>query len=154
MTSEEVYQKALNLTLSYEGGYSNHPEDPGKATMRGITQSTFSAWLIGRGLPERDVREITDEEVKTIYRLYWEGVGGDRLPAGLAVVAFDIAVNSGTSRALRWMAEGADDPVSLTVRRMEHYTNLEELWPTFGRGWSRRAYGVLGVANQLERGQT
>lgn len=151
MTPDEVFEQALALTLSFEGGLSDDVNDPGGRTMKGVTQRTYDDYLTSLGEPSKDVAFITDAELKDIYgSRYWNAIGGDDLPPGLALVAFDVAVNHGPRRALEWLQEGASTPVSITVRRMQHYVALTELWPRFGRGWARRAYAVLDAADKLE----
>lgn len=149
--SFDPFATALELTLSFEGGLSDDPRDPGGRTMRGVTQRTFDRYLANIGAAPRDVATITDAELGQIYRSgYWDAVGADALPPGLALVAFDCAVNHGPRRALEWLREGATTPVGMTVRRMQHYTDLTELWAVYGRGWARRAYAVLDAADRLE----
>ena len=78
------FPEALTLVLRHEGGYVNHPDDPGGATNKGVTQGTYNAFRRSRGLPTRSVRELTGDELKTVYRQnYWDKVLGDDLPAGV-----------------------------------------------------------------------
>ncbi len=158
------FERAFALLAVHEGGYSNHPDDPGGATNRGVTQRTYDSYRARHGLERRDVRQITDGEVAEIYRgQYWDAIRGDDLPAGVAYCVFDAAVNSGPGRALRWLqAEiGATvdgvignetlglaarrDPVRLIdgycARRLTFMKRLRH-WPTFQNGWSRRVAEV------------
>ena len=158
------FERAFALLAVHEGGYSNHPDDPGGATNRGVTQRTYDSYRARHGLERRDVRQITDAEVAEIYRgQYWDAIRGDDLPAGVAYCVFDAAVNSGPGRALRWLqAEiGAAvdgvignetlglaarrDPVRLIdgycARRLTFMKRLRH-WPTFQNGWSRRVAEV------------
>lgn len=151
LTPDEVYQKALTLTLAHEGDYSNHPLDPGKATMRGVTQATYDAWRKSQGWDDpKSVADIAEFELYAIYRSYWDYIEGDTLEPALALQAFDIAVNNGKSNAARWLAEGyGATPEKLYARRMRHYVALS-IWETFGKGWARRATDVLAAAQELE----
>lgn len=82
--------------------YMNHPADPGGATMMGITHRVYDAWRTSRGLPARDVRQIEDNEISSIYReQYWKLVRGDELPPGIDLAVFDFGVNSGPVQAIR-----------------------------------------------------
>ncbi len=108
-----AFEEALRIILRFEGGYSNDPKDPGGPTNRGITQKTYDAWRKAHGLPLQDVRYITNDEVRAIYREgYWQAAHCDSLPAPLNVVIFDIAVNSGVQRALRFLQEALGVPVT------------------------------------------
>jgi lysozyme family protein len=104
------FPACLAITLKYEGGYSDNPRDPGGPTCRGITQRVYDAYRHGP-LGYRSVRYIAENEVQDIYRhQYWDAIRGDDLPAGVDLIAFDIAVNSGPGRATQWLAASAGYP--------------------------------------------
>lgn len=160
---------ALALVLAHEGGFSNHPADPGGATNRGITQRVYDAYRKSRGLAVRSVRYISDDEVADIYnKNYWQLIKGDRLPAGLDYAVFDFAVNSGVSRAVKFLQKGlgfvGDDVDGIIGLRTEARIDAamrknEELvisnycadrltfvrglstFNVFGKGWTRRIIG-------------
>lgn len=96
------FQACLAETLHHEGLFSNHPADPGGATMKGVTQRVYDAYRERGGLPKRSVRHIEDAELGDIYRRqYWDAVRADELPTGVDLAAFDVAVNSGPARAAK-----------------------------------------------------
>jgi lysozyme family protein len=96
------FLKALEFSLRWEGGFSDHPADKGGATMKGITQATYDAYLRSIGAPSYPVKGIRDEEIEWIYRRnYWDEIKGDGLPFPLSIAVFDCAVNSGPSRSIR-----------------------------------------------------
>jgi lysozyme family protein len=109
--ADAAFGRALRFTLAYEGGYVNHPKDPGGATMKGITQATYNAWRRTRALAYRAVAYIRSEEVEEIYRRrYWQAVEGDTIASiseDLAVALFDFAVNSGPARAVKCLQRSA-----------------------------------------------
>lgn len=165
------FDDALKEVLKHEGGYVNHPKDPGGATNKGITQKTYDAWRKKQKLPTRSVREIERDEVEEIYRhQYWDKVRGDDLPSGVDYAVFDFAVNSGPARAAKCLqgilgvevdgkigpqtlaaADGADDIYvieSLCDRRMMFLQDLSS-WPTFGKGWTRRVNEVRALAKTM-----
>jgi len=156
------FEKALALVLEHEGGYVNHPKDPGGATMKGVTQAVYDAYRKMRGRPNQSVRLITDEELRAIYKFqYWDRVHGDFLPTGLDYAVFDFAVNSGVGRASKYLQAVlgvAQDGVigaktiaaissprntinALCDRRMGFLRNLKTFL-TFGKGWARRVQAV------------
>lgn len=97
-----TYRPGLQLVLAHEGGYVNHPADPGGATNKGVTQRVYDNYRRRKKLPLRSVRFIEDHEVEEIYRTgYWDEVKGDALPAGLDYAVFDYAVNSGAGKAVK-----------------------------------------------------
>lgn len=95
---------ALKLTAGAEGGYSNHPKDPGGPTMKGVTLATYTAYRRRRGKPNpsiADLKAISDAEVQDIFHLqYWNAVHGDELPAGVDILAADFGFNSGGAQAM------------------------------------------------------
>ena len=163
------FDKALAYVLEHEGGYVNHPRDPGGETNRGVTKAVYDAYRKVRARPIQSVKYITDAEVKAIYKFqYWDKVQGDYLPAGLDYAVFDFAVNSGVGRASKYLQAvlgvaqdgqiGAktlaaiDNPVAtinaLCDRRMAFLRNLGT-FITFGKGWTRRVQGVRAHALEM-----
>ena len=96
--SAESWGEAIRRLLASEGGYVNHPSDPGGPTNFGITIADYRRY--GKpGATAADVRAMKVDEVKAIYReKYWRAMRCDDLPAGVDYCAFDYAVNSGTGR--------------------------------------------------------
>ncbi len=154
------FHAALVHVLKYEGGYSDHPADPGGATNLGITIGVLAEHL-GRSVSKQEVRELTKSKAAEIYRRrYWEAASCGRLPDGLDLAVFDCAVNQGVGRATRFLqiaarvkADGVIGKVTLDAvaradtktllnefmaRRMQSYGRLHTLFRTFGLGWSRR----------------
>lgn len=164
------FERALALVLKHEGGYVDHPQDPGGATNLGVTIGALSDWL-GRPATKQEVAALTRASVAPIYRKnYWAAIRGDDLPAGLDYCAFDFAVNSGPKRAAMALQRAvgvADDgiigsitlanianrPVDATIERVmaDRITFLKRLstWPTFGKGWTARCNGVLREALEM-----
>lgn len=172
----ENLEAALRQVLVHEGGYVNHPADPGGATNQGVTQRVYDAYRTRKGLKPQSVRGISPDEVATIYkRQYWDAVKGDDLPAGLDYAVFDYAVNSGPKQAIldlqRVLGVTADGIIGnvtlaaisdadafaviddLCARRMAFLRRLKH-WPTFGRGWSHRVADVAEAAAAMVNGKT
>jgi len=102
------FLQALPVILKFEGGYANHPDDPGGATNKGITQKTYDGWRDGHGQEQQPVVRISDDEVEAIYhRNYWLAGGCDSLPWPLSLVHFDACVNHGIRNAWRIMQRAA-----------------------------------------------
>ena len=167
----ESFTPSLAAVLVHEGGYSNHPSDPGGPTMKGIIKRVYDDYRRSKDLPVRDVRQITEAEIQEIYRRrYWDLIQGDKLPAGIDYAVFDGAVNSGPAQATKWLqralgipADGVLGPSTLAAvaRAQDHdavvagiqarrLAMLKALrtWPVFGKGWGRRVEEVrrLGLA--------
>ena len=164
------FERALALVLVHEGGYVDHPADPGGATNLGVTIGTLSDWL-GRPATKAEVKALTKAAVAPIYRRnYLNAVRGDELPPGVDYCVFDFAVNSGKGRAIPSLQRAlsvADDgklgPLTLaaasskdagqTIERIcaDRLAFLRRLstWSTFGRGWSARVEGVRAEAMAL-----
>ena len=100
----EGLKNALPFVLRWEGGFVDHPNDPGGRTNKGITQSVYNAWRNRQGLQQADVKAITDAEVHAIYESdYWLRSRCDLLADPLTLVHFDTAVNMGVGRAVRFL---------------------------------------------------
>lgn len=171
---ERNFPEALAHTLRFEGGWANHPNDPGGATMKGVTHKTYAQYL-GRDVTHDELRAISDEHLADIYRKrYWDACRCDALPGGLDIAVFDTAVNAGPAQATRLLqrivgvpADGAIGPKTIAAVNdymadhglhtlIEAYTearhNFYRLLPTyvhFGEGWRKRADGVATVAKAL-----
>ncbi|NBJ11518.1 glycoside hydrolase family 108 protein [Microvirga arsenatis] len=164
------FEQAVGIVLEHEGGFVDHPRDPGGATRFGITRETLSR-ARGRPATVEDVRRLTRAEARAIYRrLYWDVLRADELPPGLDLAAFDLAVHAGPPRAAAMLqavvgveadgivgprtlaaaraADAAQAIRSLTRARLGFLSRLAA-WPVFGRGWSRRVLGVEREALRL-----
>ena len=103
MTSP-AFTASLPFILRWEGGYTNHPADPGGPTNKGVTQRVYDDWRTRQGLPGRDVRQLEDAEMEAIYEAgYWLPPRCDLLQRELDLVQFDTAVNMGPKRAVRFL---------------------------------------------------
>lgn len=170
MTKDNL-DACLAVTLPHEGGWADHPKDPGGATMKGITLATFRRYV--PGATKADLRAISDEWVRNIYHDgYWVPVRGYDLPAGVDLAAFDFGVNSGPGRAAKNLQavvgvaqdgrigkvtidalrreDGSGVVKALCARRLGFVKGLKT-FGTFGRGWSKRIADVeaKGVAMAL-----
>lgn len=86
--------------LQSEGGFVNHPNDPGGSTNKGITLATYRI-IYGEDKTVDDLKKITESEVKNIVDLYyWQKVSGDKIKdQRLAELLADHGVNAGVWRA-------------------------------------------------------
>src|SRR5215510_8682769 len=104
-TNGERFARCLDHVLQFEGGFADHPRDPGGATNMGITHKTLARWRKVSPwwkLSKNDVRVLGRDEAAHIYEAsYWRQVHGAELPAGLDLALFDYAVNSGPLRAIK-----------------------------------------------------
>ena len=100
---EKNYQHCLEMILHHEGGYVNHPEDPGGATNLGVTKIVYEEW-VGRTVTLDKMEQLQVSDVAPIYKKnYWNRVKGDQLPSGLDLCVFDFGVNAGTGRAAKYL---------------------------------------------------
>lgn len=155
-----------------EGGYVDHPRDPGGATNMGITHITLAEYR-GHPVSKADVKALTKAEASEIYRKrYWNVIKGDDLPAGIDLVMMDGSVNSGVGRgpkwvqaALRvaqdgkvgrqtidaaWTANAADTINAACDARLVFLKSLKT-WDTFGRGWTSRVGRVRKEALEMAK---
>lgn len=149
--ADQHYSRALSFVLAREGGYVNHPSDPGGATNLGVTQRTYDHWRKRMNLPTQSVRNITHQEVESIYRTdYWLKSGCDNLSWPLCLVHFDTAVNMGRSRAVGFLQQ-AHGGVSeyLTLRLLRYIQRITKEHPAskaFAKGWANRVLALARTA--------
>ena len=157
------FNKCLNLVLHHEGGYVNHPKDPGGMTNMGVTKRVYEEW-VGYSVSEHTMQNLTEEDVAPIYKKnYWDRLKCDELPQGLDLCLFDFGVNAGTGRAAKYLQtlvgttpDGGIGPMTLKAvdefislngipetieayqtNRQKYYEKLST-FDTFGKGWTRR----------------
>lgn len=171
MANDERFERCLTEILRHEGGYVDHPSDPGGATNMGITRKTLARWrkvTPWTGLPKTAVAALTRNEAALIYRAnYWNTAKAGSMPSGVDLALFDFAVNSGPDRAARVLqaalgvaADGeiglvtlaaveAADPRrvinALCDRRLSFLQRLTS-FAVFGRGWTRRVAEIRAAA--------
>ena len=175
------FERALTKVLVHEGGYTNHPRDPGGPTNKGVTQRVYDDYRKSIGKTPQSVKNITDVEIQAIYRRrYWDVIKGDELPSGVGYAVFDGAVNSGVGRAPKWLQAALRDaglytgPIdgvvgpgtldavaahpdhdaliaAMLAKRLAFLKALKT-WPTFGRGWSARISGVKAIGQAWASG--
>lgn len=167
--SEAAFQKALNFTLKHEGGYVNHSKDPGGETKFGISKASY---------PRENIKDLTKERAAELYRKdYWNKMKASDMPEPIAMLAFDMAINHGVSRATKMIQKvvGAktdgivgkktlkkisqsfnNNPISLIDRivegRRDFYRSLRT-YETFGRGWDARAIATSTEAKSIFDGE-
>ena len=158
-----VFDTIFERLMLHEGGYVNHPNDPGGETMYGVTKRVAQAHgYFGdmRKLPKSTAKAITEKS-------YYKAVKGDQLDRLIAWQLTDAAYNHGNRQAVKFLqrAVGVTDdgligPRTLAAvaemdkndvvflflaERLEFFTNLR-IWQTFGKGWARRIVGNLRYA--------
>lgn len=164
------FKGCLKMLLVHEGGFVNHPEDPGGATNLGVTKATLQAYL-GRHVSMQEMKDLTPDDVEPIYReRYADAVQFDELPSGVDWAVLDWAVNSGPGRAAKALQkcvgatqDGAIGPKTLAaVKKAEPQKIIEDLhkerqsfyeglktFKTFGKGWTKRNTETLEQALHL-----
>lgn len=149
----ELFKKALQFVLKWEGGYVNNPNDKGGATNKGITQNTYNAWLKYHNKPSKDVRNITDAEVESIYyQNYWLKAGCDKMSTKFAVLAFDTAVNMGVRRVSEFMKIAEwKYPEKFIKAREDKYREFAKYGnqKIFLQGWLNRLNSLEKFVNTL-----
>ena len=161
------YDKCLETILHHEGGYVNHPKDPGGETNLGVTKRVY---LEHGGT--KDMKDLLVEDVAPIYKKgYWDKMKGDDLPGGLDLCVFDFGVNAGPGRSAKYLqtmigtvADGGIGPNTLKAveayvsehgieksiknfqeARQGYYEKLST-FATFGKGWTRRVEETTKLA--------
>ncbi|MFC2248717.1 glycoside hydrolase family 108 protein [Labrys portucalensis] len=166
----DTLAQSIKLVFGSEGGYVNHPKDPGGATKYGITAATLGAWRkLGRKAMPPEVAALTlAEATRILDKQYAQPIRYAELPSPIDYVVFDEAVNSGPVQAIRDLqacvgakvdgnigintlraVQGVNDRAALVrklcTRRLGFMRRLRT-WVTFGRGWTNRVNHVQATA--------
>ena len=164
------FPASLALILKSEGGFVNHPRDPGGMTNLGVTRNVWKEW-VKHEVDETEMRALKPELVAPLYKAnYWDACRCDDLPRGVDYCVFDSAVNMGSSRAAKLLqtalgvtADGvigratiaaatAADPVELLEafsQGKEAFYQSLATFQTFGKGWLNRMAHVQAAAEQM-----
>ena len=168
---EDRFEACLAEVLRHEGGYVDHPADPGGATNMGITRKTLARWRNVSpwwDLPKAAVQGLGRAEAAEIYRRgYWVACHAGDLPPGVDVAVFDYAVNSGPDRAIRTLqatlgvvVDGIVGPLTLAAaQRADAARTINALcdrrlgflralstFAIFGRGWTGRVAAIRAAS--------
>jgi lysozyme family protein len=164
------FPASLALVLKAEGGFVNHPRDPGGMTNLGVTRNVWREWT-KRDVDEAEMRALTPALVEPMYKArYWDACKCDDLPRGIDYAVFDAAVNMGPGRAAKLLqaalgvtADGsigratiaaatAADPAELleafSLGKEAFYQSLPT-FGTFGKGWLNRVAHVQDAAEGM-----
>ena len=153
------FKECLDLVLKSEGGFVNHPSDPGGMTNLGVTKRVWQEYT-GHEADEKEMRSLTPEKVAPLYeQKYWRPCYGEVLPRGLDFVVFSMGVNAGPGRSVKLLQQSigcvpdgiigprtrelisTSNTATLITKfseaRREYYKSLKT-FPTFGKGWLNR----------------
>lgn len=161
------FESSLKHLLAHEGGWSDHPSDPGGATMKGVTLQVFREFKRNPHITKEELRNISDEDLASLYKKrYWDACRCDELVSGLDYTVFDCAVNSGPGRAIKFLQscvgvnpDGGFGSVTMAAvaqfqkdvaktlvkeyceKRLDFLQSLKT-YEVFGKGWKRRVEEV------------
>ncbi len=175
-SSKTRFQIALEHVLKVEGGWSNHKDDKGGPTYKGITLNTYRTAKRGGLISQNGANEIealknlTTAQISSIYEeLYWKKTGCQYFPLSISIALFDAAVNHGPTKAVKLLqsaigavvdGEVGPESISLTNKeilkttldsfitvRRSHYKKLKQ-FNIFGKGWLNRLSQTEQISNK------
>lgn len=156
------FEVSLAYVVQSEGGWSDHPDDPGGPTMRGVTLTTFRKFF-GKDKTMNELKHINISQLAKIYKRYWDDCKCDELPVGIDYAVFDAAVNSGARRSIKLLqdalgvtvdgiigpktlqaaSEIKPDALIFTLMKTRlDFLRALHTWGTFCIGWGRRIASV------------
>ena len=106
-TENEIFEAAHAHVMKWEGGFFDHPSDPGGVTNFGVSLM----FLKGLGLLEGDIDDdgdidrddvlaVTKDIARELFkRHFWDRPRAASLPPLVAVAFYDLAVNAGAGRS-------------------------------------------------------
>ena len=153
------FKECLDLVLKSEGGFVNHPQDPGGMTNLGVTKRVWEEYT-GHEADEKTMRGLTPEKVAPLYeQRYWRPTYCEVLPRGLDLLVFSMGINAGTGRSVKLLQQsigcvpdGIIGPRTMELIKQSNTANLIgsfsearrnyykslATFPTFGKGWLAR----------------
>lgn len=147
------FDDCLKVTLNFEGGYGDDPDDAGGATNLGIEFGEWNKWKQEHGDSPSSLSEfahdLTPADVAPLYHQnYWLAMDCDSLPRPLDMVAFDVAVLEGTGRSWAYLSatHGVNDPklraLSIIDLRKQHFAAIVAKNPSQGISYNLRVEEV------------
>ena len=164
------FELALAFTLGVEGGWVDHPDDPGGATKWGITQRTYDRWRKTNGQVILPVRRMKRAEMEAIYfSYYWAEACCELMPStAIRMAHFDAAVNHGPKRAaillqrsVNAKPDGIIGPKTIAATAMGgfednllweraiFYVRISPSPPPFLKGWMKRLFKLRAAIRSL-----
>ena len=177
MATQSAFEAIQSMIDKWEGGYVDHPSDPGGATNMGITLATLARWR-GHPVTKSDVKSLTRQEQRQIMKSYYYNViSGDSLAPGVAAVTYNAAILHGPKRAATFLQsaiarfdpsieiDGAIGPATAAAARLVPIASLVNIfievelsflrglstWPVFGKGWENRLVDIRNFALGLDQ---
>lgn len=159
----DVFDKAFDRLMKNEGGYVNHPRDPGGETMYGVTKRV----AVAHGY-SGNMRNLSKSFAKMVARKsYWDATCCNEFDPLIAPQLFDAAYNHGPRNAIKFLqraagvtTDGIVGPVTIAAvnkltpnavvlnflaARLDFFTRIGT-WGVFGKGWARRIVEQLEAA--------
>lgn len=125
---KDNFNKAFEFVIKHEGELNDDPNDPGGLTKYGISQ---------RAYPNLDIRNLTLNEAKTIYKVdYWDKCDCDYLAFPTDILMFDTAVNMGATKAFSIRSKSSNF-FDYIILRIHEYTKIKN-FNLYGKGWINR----------------
>ncbi|MCG7944799.1 MAG: hypothetical protein N0C84_00475 [Candidatus Thiodiazotropha taylori] len=171
------FDQFIEMVLQNEGYYVSQNtvfdlgDGAGMTHKSGITESVYAKYLGKNSVTKAEMKAMTMEDIRQIYKhRYWDSVGADALPDGLALCVADMGVNAGPSRARRLLQravgakeDGVIGPKTMAAIesqkntliddysnvRIAYYKRLKQ-FPKFGKGWLHRVETVRDLAKKVK----
>lgn len=126
------FKSVMKFIFEKEGGYNAN--DGNGPVNFGINQAAN---------PDINVKSLTKDGAAAIYKTrYWDAIGGDQLPAGVALMAMDTAVNQGVAFAKKILTASGGDVAKMAEMRREKYASLVQSNPgkygKYAKTWGAR----------------
>ena len=127
-----LFHSIIPFIIQHEGGYVNHPNDPGGETKYGISKRSY---------PHLNIKDVTlQDAVRIYYEDYWED-SWNKLGFPLAACMLDTAVNMGKKRAKEFFDRSDGSYITYIQVRIAKYKEIIDKNPkmkVFEKGWMNR----------------
>lgn len=153
LTEDLLFETAHAHVAKWEGGFFDHPSDPGGVTNYGVSLmflkslSLIDADIDGDGDIDRaDVLKITKQNAKSLFRKYfWDIPHAATLPPLVSVAFYDLAVNAGTGRSAIVVQQAINQLVPGSIARLA---------PNLGPLTRKHTHLLSDSGRQLELAET
>ncbi|WP_181708716.1 glycosyl hydrolase 108 family protein [Chthonobacter rhizosphaerae] len=141
-----MFEKAYKQTRAFEGGYANHPNDRGGATIFGISSKYWPEdFALVKSLVDQGRTDEAEAYTRDFYKKnFWDASGAENASPEMQPLIFDAAVNHGVGAAKRMFASAGSDPTAFLDARQGYMDQIVQNDPSqavFQQGWQNRVDG-------------
>lgn len=137
-----MFDNIYNQTRKFEGGYANHPNDRGGATIFGVSSKYWpNEFATIKALVDQGKSAEAEAFTKNFYKTnFYDAAGVEKAPPELQPMLFDAAVNHGVGTARKMLASSTtpEDFLNNRQKYMDQIVKNDPSQAVFQKGWENR----------------